>query len=85
MPTKVYTHHRNCCCIMPFVGIILYEALKQLLLIAPVRSIVKISAAVYPINIAICIIIPSELELSEVIALLKSVLKMPSATTIKNP
>ena len=27
MPTKVYTHHRNCYCIMPFVGIILYEAL----------------------------------------------------------
>ena len=30
MPTKVYTHHRNCYCIMPFVGIILYEALKTL-------------------------------------------------------
>lgn len=30
MPTKVYTHHRNCCCIMPFVGIILYEALNSL-------------------------------------------------------
>ena len=28
MPTKVYTHHRNCYCIMPFVGIILYEALN---------------------------------------------------------
>ena len=28
MPTKVYTHHRNYYCIMPFVGIILYEALK---------------------------------------------------------
>lgn len=30
MPTKVYTHHRNYYCIMPFVGIILYEALKTL-------------------------------------------------------
>jgi len=29
MPTKVYTHHRNCYCIMPFVGIILYAALKM--------------------------------------------------------
>ena len=46
MPTKVYTHHRNCYCIMPFVGIILYEALKTDLDIAPVRRIVKISAAV---------------------------------------
>ena len=46
MPTKVYTHHRNCYCIMPFVGIILYAALNTLLLIAPVRRIVKISAAV---------------------------------------
>ena len=46
MPTKVYTHHRNCCCIMPFVGIILYEALNADFEIAPVRSIVKISAAV---------------------------------------
>ncbi len=31
MPTKVYTHHRSCYCIMPFVGIILYEALKLFL------------------------------------------------------
>lgn len=46
MPTKNYAYHRKCCCIMLFVGIILYAALKQLLLIAPVRSIVKISAAV---------------------------------------
>ena len=85
MPTKVYTHHRNCCCIMPFVGIILYEALNTLLLIAPVRRMVKISAAVYPISIAICIITPSLLELSVAIILLNSVLKIPSATTIKNP
>ena len=41
-------------------------ALNILLLIAPVRRMVKISAAVYPISIAICIITPSELELSDV-------------------
>jgi hypothetical protein len=46
MPTKFCTHHRKYCCIMPFVGIILYEALKMLLLIAPVLRIVKIRAAV---------------------------------------
>ena len=37
MPTKVYTHHRNCYCIMPFVGIILYEALKAIVHIETVR------------------------------------------------
>ncbi len=74
MPTKVYTHHRNCYCIMPFVGIILYEALNTLLLIAPVRRIVKISAAVYPRSIPICRITPSELAFRETIALLNKVL-----------
>ena len=46
MPTKFDTYHRKCFCIMPFVGIILYEALKTDFEIAPVRRIVKISAAV---------------------------------------
>ena len=46
MPTKVYTHHRNCYCIMPFVGIILYEALNADLEIAPVRRTVNTNAQV---------------------------------------
>ena len=46
MPTKNYAYRRKCCCIMLFVGIILYAALNTDLLIAPVRRIVKISAAV---------------------------------------
>ena len=45
MPTKVYTHHRNCYCIMPFVGIILYEALKIDFEICPDFRIVKHSAS----------------------------------------
>lgn len=72
-------------CFNDFISITFYEALNANLLIAPVRSIVNIRAAVYPKSIPICMITPSVLELREMIALLNKVLKIPSATMIKNP
>ena len=85
MPTKFYTYRCKCFCIMLFVGIILYAALKTDFEIEPVRKIVKTSAAVYPSNIAICMIISSPPALSLTIIFWNSVLKMPSATMMKNP